>query len=513
MREPRRWSALLGSMLMVVALVGCAETHAPRESEATEPATWRLASFEEETITREGTTPLVVERGMIEVPAVRGDAASGTIAVEIFRFRRQPDAPADTPPVFYLKGGPGFEGMQPLLERPGYFENTLASYLEVSDLVIIGQRGFGTSTDTRCPDATEVELPPTQWLDSDARARALHEASSRCRDHWIAAGVDLTAFNVSEAAADVRDVAAALGYQQILVWGSSFGAHWGMVVVRDHPEIVARAIFNALEGPDHTYDMPSGILSSLEGIAAEAETSPAYRDRLPEGGLWAGFARQVARAEAEPITVTVAHPETGVETPVTFNADAIRDLARGYRTRPIWRDLMPRWLPDLYAVATGDLAPAARAVLNRGGWVWPGAAAKYIYDCGSGISPARDAVRRADPAIAVIGQLESNLDAACSAWNSDLGADFRSDFETDTPTVLIHGTWDIGTPYQNALEVEPFFANGHLVTVEGGSHGAIFEAVDLVDGFKDALWHFAKTGDASRLPARVTLPPLDWSTP
>lgn len=493
-------------------LAGCVSTGESADGVRTTPA-WRLASFAEETVEREGATPLVVERGMIEVPAVRGDAASRTIEVELYRFRSLPDAPPDAPPVFYLKGGPGFEGMRPLLQRPGYFENVLAPYLEVSDLVIVGQRGFGTSTDTACPDTAEVELPAEQWLDRDARARALYESSLRCRDHWVAQGVDLKAFTVAEAAADVRDVVAALGYEHALIWGSSFGAHWGMAVLRNHPEIVARVIFNALEGPDHTYDMPSGILRSLERIVAEAEASPAYRDRLPEGGLWAGFARQVAHAEAEPITVTVAHPETGVETPVTFDGDGIRDLSRGYRARPQWRDLMPRWLPDLYAVATGDLAPAAREVLERGGWVRARTAAKYLYDCASGISPARDAVRRADPAVAVIGLLETNLDAACTAWEVDLGADFRSDFVTDTPAVLIHGTWDTSTPYENAHEVAPFFSAGHLVTVEGGSHGAIFEAVDEVDGFKDALWHFAKTGDASRLPERVSLPLLDWRLP
>ena len=34
-----------------------------------------------------------------------------------------------------------------------------------------------------------------------------------------------------------------------------------------------------------------------------------------------------------------------------------------------------------------------------------------------------------------------------------------------------HGTWDVNTPYENALELVSFFKNGKLITVHGGSRG------------------------------------------
>ena len=55
--------------------------------------------------------------------------------------------------------------------------------------------------------------------------------------------------------------------------------------MRYHPEIVERAVLHGLEGPDHTYDSPAGLLKALERIAAEAEVSPALEGRLPEEGL------------------------------------------------------------------------------------------------------------------------------------------------------------------------------------------------------------------------------------
>lgn len=48
----------------------------------------------------------------------------------------------------------------------------------------------------------------------------------------------------------------------------SFGSHWGMAVMRYHPEVGARAVLTGMEGPDHTYDSPGGVLASLERMAA-----------------------------------------------------------------------------------------------------------------------------------------------------------------------------------------------------------------------------------------------------
>lgn len=50
--------------------------------------------------------------------------------------------------------------------------------------------------------------------------------------------------------------------------GGSFGSHWSMAILRNHPELVARALLSAMEGPDHTYDHPGWILNAQERVAA-----------------------------------------------------------------------------------------------------------------------------------------------------------------------------------------------------------------------------------------------------
>ena len=101
----------------------------------------------------------------------------------------------------------------------------------------------------------------------------------------------------------------------------------------------------------------------------------------------------------------------------------------------------------------------------------------------------------------------------CPAWNSDLGDGFRQNFETEIPTVIAHGTWDTSTPYENALELVPYFKNSKFIPVIRGPHGAIQAAMNASPEFRAGILHFAATGDASRLPDEVTMPPVQFSVP
>ena len=211
----------------------------------------------------------------------------------MWQFKAPEGADPDVPPVFRLYGGPGWPGMRP--EEIDY-DGEIVPMTRQQDLVVVGQRGIGSSTDTSC----DGMMPPAEPGATDEESDdALRNAGLFCREFWEARGYDLSGFNVKEAAADVDDVRRLLGYKQIVIWGGSFGSHWGMAVMRYFGAGVARALLTGMEGPDHTYDMPSGVLGALERLAASAETSSALRPHIPEGGLIEAFRTVVARAAGE----------------------------------------------------------------------------------------------------------------------------------------------------------------------------------------------------------------------
>jgi len=444
---------------------------------------------------------VVVERGNLSVPIVRANPESKRITIDVWRFPAVEGADPDTPPIFQLNGGPGWPGLELGL---GDYEDDILPLIQHQDLVIVGQRGIGSSKpDTACPP---IPAPPAgETRTPEQEDQALVAACKACRAHWEAEGYDLRGLNVIEAAGDVDDIREWLGYDQITLWGGSFGSHWSMAVMRYHPEAVARAVLTGMEGPDHTYDMPSGVLASLERLAAEAELSSTLIPHIPEGGLIEAFKTVIERVEAEPVVV-----EVDGET-VRFDADDVRSLALGYTARVSSRSGAPTWPADILALYAGDFERAARS--RSGGTSNLPTASFFMLDCGSGITPERLEKLHADPAARVVGDLGHWYETACSAWDSDLGDDFRAGFTTDIPTVIVHGTWDTSTPFDNAIELLPSFEDLHFVIVEGGSHGALGEAMRFSAEFRAAVMKFVATGIPDDLPEEVVMPPVAFAPP
>lgn len=438
------------------------------------------------------------ERGLLFVPTNRSDPNSKVLAVEIYRFPATEQADSATPPLFRLHGGPGFPGLQPALADEGYYEREIQPYLDVADLIVVGQRGIGYSKpNTICEPGNRL--------------------SQRCREYWETAGVDLQGLTVVEAAADVRDAASALGYERIQLTGGSFGSHWGMTVLRYYPELVARAVLTGMEGPDHTYDMPGWVLNSITRMAEAAEQDSELAPLIPEGGLVNAFKATLERLAEKAVTVTVKNLTSGEDERVVFSVFSTRQAAYGYSGRISSRRGMKSWPADILYLYYGDYEAAAERMVaaRSGSGDGPNyrTASAFMLDCGSGITPQRLATLEADPAAQLLGPLGFYYQSNCRAWDSDLGDDFRTNFDTDVPTVIVHGNWDVNTPFENALELVPHFKRSQFVVVNGGSHGALREATELDAAFRDALMEFYRTGDMSGLPDQVDLPAIDWEVP
>lgn len=448
-----------------------------------------------------------VERGFVFVPINRSKPRGDVIAIEVYRFKAE-GGKSDLPPVFQLYGGPGFPGLGEHLNGRRFFEHTVWPITRTvgTDLVVVGQRGIGSSK----PDTLVESIEPGEQVTAERYAKAVRIACEKGKRFWETQGLDLSGFTVIEAAADVNDVRKALGYDKIIISGGSFGSHWGMAVMRFHPQIVERAVLSSLEGPDHTWDMPSYVLNSLERIAAAAERDSGLRKRIPEGGLIRALASVIQKLEKEPVMIQVKHPDTGDTESVRMDARAVRSLALGYTATVRSRQGMPSWPADILALYRGEYQAAAKALLRNRSNVRKWTASYFVLDCASGISRARKAQLDADPAVAVLGDISEIYRASGPVWDVDLGDDFRQNFDTEIPTLLVHGTWDVSTPLENAQELAPHFKNGKLVLVNGGSHGALREATSSSRRFQIGMRNFLQTGDLSAVPNEVNLPAINW---
>ena len=482
-----------------------AEADSFHKAVAESPAPGTIFLYPERITLKDGGF-FAAERGMMFVPANRSDKNSAVIGIEVYRFKASGKAKPGTPPIFFLHGGPSFAGLERSLERLGTLEERWLPLLDVSDVVVVGQRGIGSSKPNTIIDTT-TNFPLDREVTEEEVSAAIREVCAKEKAFWEAQGVDLSGLTVIEAAADVNDVREALGYEKVIIWGGSFGSHWGMAVMRYYPEIVERAILRGMEGPNHTYDHPGHLWNVYKKVAADAEKAPELKGLIPEGGLIEAIKTVVERIKKKPVKVTVTDPKTRESQEVMITAREAGRLARGYSGG------LPGWPANVITLYNGDFSEAAERAVRRQVSRRFSTASFYMLDHGSGITPEREAELKADPAIKILGDINSNYTITREVWESDLGDMFRQNFETDIPTVIVHGTWDTSTPYENALELVPYFKNSKFIPVIRGPHGAIRAAMRASEKFLKGVMHFAATGDMSELPDKVEMPPVDWVIP
>jgi pimeloyl-ACP methyl ester carboxylesterase len=257
----------------------------------------REVVVEQGTIRDENGAAVPYEIGTLYVPESRGKADSRMIGVGFARIRAA--APTGAPPVFWLPGGPGLSVLGAFASNDMGRLRTWLGLRAVGDLVVLEQRGYTVRGEMLMGrrEAWPLDRPASVQAQAEsmrARARAAVAANP---------DKDLSGYDVVEFAADVDDLRRALGYDEISLFGGSFGSQWSLAVIRLHPQIVARAVLSSVEPLDNGYDMPSHVFASLQRIAHDADRDPGLQPYLPPGGVMAAVRALHARFARGPVRV------------------------------------------------------------------------------------------------------------------------------------------------------------------------------------------------------------------
>jgi pimeloyl-ACP methyl ester carboxylesterase len=221
-----------------------------------------------------------------------------------------------------------------------------------------------------------------------------------------------------------------------------------------------------VEGPDHTFKLPSNEQRQMETIHRLVQADPALSQAIPDFlGLVQSVLDRVAR---EPVVVELTDPATRQAVRVAIGKYDLQGItASGLGAV----DFIERLPARYHAMANGDFRWAAAQVLQRR-TMGLGSAMTYFMDCASGATAARyERIRREAPAT-LLEDLIDFQPELCEAWNvPDLGDGFRAPIRSDVPVLFFSGTVDGRTPISNADEVRATFSNHHHLIVEGMAHG------------------------------------------
>ncbi len=432
-----------------------------------------------------------VRCGVVHVPQNRQKSLTELIEIPVVVYRSSnPNAGA----LVYLQGGPGVESIDWSL---GMFDDYVAPLLEDYDMVFFDPRGTGRSRPLlECPELTNIYLDAFfQTRSEDESFSLFTDAWVRCNKRFVAEGIDPSAFNTTQSAADVRDIVAALGYEKVNLFGISYGTRLALTIMRDHPEIVRSVVIDSVVPVQRKMinSRSQDIQYALDKMFADCANSPACNDAYP--GLHDKFNALIQRFDEKPVLVKAIDPDSGFVYDIPVNgvemAGAVVEGMRYSRLLPV----IPK---AIYDIEKGDYTFLSFALGASGGAASEINMGTYFSTvCHEQIYATTPDEMEADltapPIIKEFALLSifGNTNRAfqlCDAWGAlpfdPLNA---HPVVSDIPTLVLAGEYDPVTPATTAEMVSQDLPNDYFYVIPGMGHAAVIGSDCAVDIARDFL--------------------------
>lgn len=434
--------------------------------------------------------------GYMVVPENRQRAESRTIRLPVVILKAaQGDVRRE--PILYLDGGPGgraYLGDQ--LEIDSWIEMRKV-FPPGHDLILLGQRGTGRSAaDFDCPELKTAALslgahapgaaPP------DARALSIRAAAA-CSQRLLEEGIDLTAYNSRESAADIAELRQALDIESWTLYGISYGTRIALSVLRYQPEGVRTVILDSVVAPQ-----------SAEGL----EVAAFYRDALnwvlkdcPPGTGCAGNDQDLRKLYGEARAQIAERPLTfeladflDAEELDAYNGDDIGGHVMTLDHRffdlllldavmdPEAALLVPALLYDVtarrYVILKARLRETLRLSMDYDSSIsWAVFLSHVCHDEAPFESP--EAIAEAAEEAGDLGYMIEDHwpNYLCSHWPAGAAdAVENTPVVSAVPALLLSGRFDPLTPPVLARRAAETLTNGHVFTFAELGHGVLYQS-------------------------------------
>lgn len=209
----------------------------------------------------------------LSVPLSRTGLAPGTVSLAIERL--QAGFTPSHSAVLALAGGPG-QAANPLAD---FIAKAVAPALQNRDLIVYDQRGTGRSGALHC-----------KALDSpgsiEGSSKTLGKLGERCaRELGAARG----AFTSEESVADIEAIRQALGYEKLVLYGTSYGTKVAELYAERYPQNVEALVLDSVVLPEGPETFSLSTFKAIPGVLDELCSKAAC------SGITANPARDLAR--------------------------------------------------------------------------------------------------------------------------------------------------------------------------------------------------------------------------
>ena len=377
-------------------------------------------------------------------------------------------------PLVFLAGGPG----QSAVDVAGMINTAFRPVRANRDIVLIDQRGTGGSQPLSCFDDEQDVYTAGAWdFDAEDVRQCLSSLSG-----------DLSQYNSENAIRDFEAVREHLGYQQVNLYGGSYGTRAGLVYMRMFPESVRTAVLDSV-GPLQVPIGPFGqsAARSFELVLAECRANAGCQQAFPN--LENEFAELKAKLKAQPVEVTIPHPTLGH--PTTLLVDEMKLVAnlRMQLYSTVGRSMVPLVIHEAHK---GNFLPLAGLMAQFGGGESMQMSMGLTFNivCNEDI-PRVSTTEMAQDADNSFGGNASHFgwQNVCPLWPQyRLDPSFAEPVKSDIPTLLLSGNFDPVTPPSNGDKALETLSNARHLVVDNGAHTVAFHscAPKLINQFLDS---------------------------
>ncbi|MBE2192650.1 MAG: alpha/beta fold hydrolase [Anaerolinea sp.] len=408
-----------------------------------------------------------VECGYLTVPENRKVNNGKTIRIFVLTLKsEQPNAL----PLAYLAGGPGLSAAM-AVEAWRYEDITLPY-----DFIMVDQRGTGFSEpNLNCPEMEGIGYP------------APADAVKSCKQRLLDRGIDLSAYNSAESAADVADLRVAMGYSEWNLYGLSYGTRLALTVLRDHPEGIRAVVLDSVYPPNVNAYETLGVvtINAFQKLWDSCAADTACNETFPN--LDQIFLKVVNDLNTTPITVSGQSIETGEDIELVVTGDTIIDrLAFGMLddatipTIPGLLGLLAMGNYDFLPLIMG-INPRAKglpAQMDEEGDTSDSEGMRLAVECGEEF-PFNSKDRAAEllknaPDVIREPMLRRTLREfqECEAWGVTSMPDpiENEAVKSSVPTLILTGRFDTTTPIEWAELTSQTLPNSYLFVIPTMSH-------------------------------------------
>jgi pimeloyl-ACP methyl ester carboxylesterase len=367
--------------------------------------------------------------------------------------------------IAFNPGGPGASATVMAADFADATGGVFAALRDHYDILLVDNRGTGESAPQNCnfAPADRPELYFRQlWPDTIVRA---------CRER-LAAHANLSLYSTSEAADDLDDVRAALGYPKLVLFGGSYGTVFYLDYARRHPDSVESVVLEGV-GPPHFYIIPlpmaRGAQTAIDGLEQACLRDRTCSAHFPH--FADHFAAVVQRFDSGPVTFTVRNPVTHRLQSVQLTKEVFAETIRHEMYFPSGAAYIPVTIERAYR---GDYTPLSEMVSQMALFF----ANIQANGLNLSVTCAEDIpfITEADVTRYSAGTFEGDArvraqQRACSFWNVEpVPASFVEPVRSDAPILMISGSDDPATPPAYAREALAYLPQARIMLVPGASH-------------------------------------------